>query len=129
MIKESKKKKLPSLKTLSNKCDDLLTPIIKLMYPRCILCGNKTQVAHHHYHSSKSLRLRYYLPNLIPLCNGCHFKLHQNESYWACQILVLNGLNWFLGIDAVKDEKVVPNRQYFIGNYSRLLDTYTELST
>jgi 5-methylcytosine-specific restriction endonuclease McrA len=75
--------------------DKLLTPIIKIMYPECLLCGKKTQVAHHHFHKSKHSLLRYNLKNLIPLCNGCHFKLSFDESYWGCKIMLLKGTKWF----------------------------------
>lgn len=84
-------------------CDKLLTPIIKLMFPKCLLCGFYTQVAHHHCHKSKSLRLRYDFKNLIPLCSSCHFKLHQNESYWASIIVKKRGIGWFNYIQKTKD--------------------------
>ena len=83
------------MKYTQKKCDKLLTPIIVKLFPRCLLCGNLTQVAHHFVHKSKSLTLRYDFRNLIPLCNSCHFKLHYNESYWAGIIIKIKGLRWF----------------------------------
>lgn len=84
-------------------CDALLSPLIKLKHPRCLLCGGDTQVAHHHVHKSKSLNLRYDEENLIPLCNPCHLKLHYNESYWASKVVEKKGMEWFRNLDAKKD--------------------------
>ena len=113
-------KKLPSVKTAITKCDNILSPIIIKQFPNCLLCGNLTQVAHHHCHKSKSTRLRYDLKNLIPLCSSCHFKLHQNESYWASVIVNKKGLEWFIDLDKTKDEYVKADVHYYIANYDRL---------
>lgn len=116
--------KTPSIKTMRNKCDKLLTPIIKKMYPMCLLqapnCYGFTQVAHHHIHKSKSTRLRYEIDNLIPLCNHCHLVLHNNESYWASKVIEKRGIAWFQGIDKTKNEIVKADVYYYIKNYERL---------
>jgi len=83
-------------------CDKLLSPILVKFKPVCLLCGGRTQVAHHHVHKSKSLALRYDFENLINLCNGCHFKLHHNESYWASRVLQIKGMKWFVGLEKRK---------------------------
>lgn len=94
-------------KKTQKQCDNLLSPIVKKLSPKCLLCGGQTQVAHHHVHKSKSLRLRYHLPNLINLCNGCHLKLHYNESYWASKIVEIKGMEWFKELDRLKEELCV----------------------
>ena len=101
-------------------CDDMLTPIIKLIYPKCMLCGDKTQVAHHHFKKEKSLTLRYVLENLIPLCNGCHFKLRFHESYWACKILEIKGMKWFKKLDKMNQVKIKPD-------YNEVYKTLTKI--
>jgi 5-methylcytosine-specific restriction endonuclease McrA len=111
--------KKPDQKT----CDKLLTPLVKKLSPKCLLCGNPTQVAHHHVHKSKSLVLRYDLRNLIPLCNGCHFKLHYNESYWASKIVEKKGLKWFKELDKKKNEIIKPDYPLI---HSRLLALLNE---
>ena len=115
-----KKGKTLKPSTIRNKADALLTPIIKAKFPRCILCPNPTQVAHHHVHKSKSTRLRYDLDNLIPLCNGCHFKLHQNESYWAGKVIEIRGMDWFKQLDKTQNEIVKADRYYYQAAYERL---------
>jgi len=109
-----------SLKTLRNKCDKLLTPLIIKLFPRCLLCSRPTQVAHHHIHRSKSSRLRYELDNLINLCHACHLTLHHNESYWASKIINIKGLEWFKKLDIMKEEYVKVDRFFYINNYDRL---------
>lgn len=118
-------KKLPKISTVRNKCDSLLTPIIKFLYPNCLLCGRQTEVAHHHVHKSKSTRLRYELDNLINLCTSCHCKLHQNESYWASKIVDIKGMDWFKKIDKLGQEIVKADVHWFILQHERL----SELST
>lgn len=112
--------KKPSIKTLRNKCDDLLTPIIKKLHPKCLLCGRQTEVAHHHVHKSKSSILRYDLENLINLCNSCHFALHQNESYYASKIVAIKGLKWFENLERQKNKLVKTDTSFYQSNYERL---------
>ena len=115
-----KKTKLPSIKTMRNKCDALMTPIAKKMSPTCIFCKNQTQVGHHHIHKSKSTTLRYEPSNIIPLCNGCHFKLHQNESYWACKIMLIKGIEWFKLLDKQSKKEIKTDIHYYIQAYEEL---------
>jgi len=121
---KAKKPKLPKISTIRNRCDALLTPIIKKMYPRCLLqapnCYGATQVAHHHVHKSKSTRLRYYIPNLIPLCNHCHLVLHNNESYWASVIVQRKGVEWFDDLARLDREIVKADVHYYLENHERL---------
>lgn len=123
--------KLPKIKTIRTKADNLLTPIIKRKYPKCLLnapkCWGDTQVAHHHVHKSKSTRLRYDLDNLIPLCSHCHIVLHNNESYWASKIVEIKGIEWFKTIDKRKDEIVKADVHFYIANYERLLTIFNNL--
>lgn len=121
------KKKLPKLSTIRTKADNLLTPIIILLLPRCLLCGHDTEVAHHHVHKSKSTRLRYDFDNLIPLCGSCHFKLHQNESYWASKIVEIKGVEWFIKLARTGQEIVKADVHYFIKHHEELLSYYEEL--
>lgn len=119
-------KKLPKLSTTRTKCDNLLTPIVMKLHPTCLLCGNNTEVAHHHVHKSKSNRLRYELSNLINLCARCHFKLHQNESYWASMIVKLKGMHWFLELEKMEREFVKCDVHYYIKQYERLTKILNE---
>ena len=112
--------KSPTIKSVRNKCDKLLSPIIIKLYPRCLLCGGQTQVFHHHKHKSSSTRLRYEIENGIPLCNSCHYKLHQNESYWASKIVDIKGLDWFRKLDKLGTEIVKADVHFYLAQYERL---------
>lgn len=122
------KTKLPKVKTVRTKADNLLTPIIKVMYPFCLLDGHPTEVAHHHVHKSKSTRLRYEIDNLVPLCNSCHFKLHKDESYWGSRVVQERGMDWFKKLDRTKNEIVKADVHYYIGHYERLKKLLEELN-
>lgn len=129
LLKEKdKKKRLPKPSTIRTKCDSLLTPIIKLMYPLCLLCGGETQVAHHHVHKSKSTRLRYHIPNLINLCGKCHVRLHNDESYWGSKVTELKGAAWFKEIEQLKHEQVKADVHYYLDKHKELQATLQTLS-
>lgn len=114
------KGKVKSVSTLRNSCDKLLTPIIKKLYPRCLLCGNETQVAHHHIKKSTSSALRYYIPNLIPLCNKCHLRLHCDEILWTGRIIVIKGLDWLADLEEKKNQLVKTNSGWYQEHLERL---------
>lgn len=123
----AKRSKLPKPSTVRNKCDDLLTPIVKLMHPVCLLCPNRTEVAHHHVHKSSSNRLRYDIDNLINLCNHCHLLLHLNESYWAGKVIEYMGMEWFQKLDKRKNEYVKADVHWYIENHIRLMALHEKL--
>lgn len=118
--KKQKRAILPTTKKLQKECDKLLTPIIKKIFPSCLLCNNPTEVAHHHCHKSKSLLLRYDLNNLINLCNSCHCRLHNNESYEASRIIRIKGVKWFDYIEKQKNKTIVANREWYQKQLSTL---------
>lgn len=127
IIKKRMKTKLPKLSTIRTKCDNLLTPIIKLIFPKCLLCGKDTEVAHHHFHKSESNRLRYELDNLINLCQSCHLSLHMRESHHASRIVVIKGVNWFVDLEKKKWEYVKADVHWYIAQHKRLQELYEDL--
>lgn len=123
--KKAKRTKLPAVTTMRNKCDKLLTPIIKEMYPVCLLrgsttCNYYTQVAHHHVHKSRSSRLRYDIENLIPLCHACHKMLHHDESFWGAKVAQIKGSEWFQYIEKAKQETVKTDVHFYLAEYKKL---------
>jgi len=125
-IKKKKRDKLPSVKTMRNKCDKLLSPLIKRMYPTSMF-GEETQVAHHFIKKSQSSALRYYIPNLIPLTNAQHQALHNNESFWSTKIVQIRGMEWFDDLEAKKNEYVKTDVHFYIENYKRLTEIHDNL--
>lgn len=115
------------LTTARNKCDALLTPIIKKIHPRCESCGRPTEVAHHWKEKSISSILRYDIRNLIPLCHSCHAKIHNRfgnsvtGAYDVADIIIKKrGIEWknTLDRDARDTQKV--NLGYYKETYERL---------
>lgn len=112
--------KLPKLSTVRNKCDALLTPIIKKMYPHCIFTGQETQVAHHAVKKSTSSALRYYLPNLIPLTHQAHLRLHCDEITWTGRLVALKGMDWWEDLERERNKPMKCDVHYYIAEYARL---------
>ena len=79
-MKTASQKHNAKKKRLKNKADKLLREYIKTKYPRCKLCGNPTSAGHHIIPKSRSNAVRYYLPNIIPLCQGCHGLWHNTQD-------------------------------------------------
>ena len=125
--KPVKRSKLPSVKTMRNKCDKLLTPIIKKMYPYCILTGEPTEVAHHAIKKSTSSALRYHLPNLIPLTHKAHMRLHSDEILWTGRLVTIKGLDWWAELEEKKNEYTKTDVHFYIENHKRLQDILDSL--
>ena len=118
--KPKKRSKLPTAKSMRGKCDKLLTPLIKKLYPFCIFTGEPTQVAHHAIKKSTSSALRYYLPNLIPLTNQAHLRLHSDEILWTGRLIALKGLDWWQDLEEKKNVYTKCDVHFYIENYNRL---------
>lgn len=121
------RKKLPSLKTLRDRNDKKLTPIMKLLLPECESCGQPTQVAHHWIEKSRSSFLRYKITNLIALCNSCHTKIHNKFGNSvvggfdvAERIVNRRGRDWKEKLDKEAHLLVKTDRAYYEDNYSQL---------
>lgn len=124
-----KRPKGTETQAMRKKCDDLLTPIIKILYPRCLITGEPTEVAHHHVKKSISSSLRYYIPNLIPLTHKAHSALHQNETYWNEFVETIKGREWKEDIDRQRKVPVKADLQWYTENYNRLKAFYEEIKT
>lgn len=109
------------MKYTKNKCDSLLSPLVIKLFPKCLLCGNPTQVAHHFIKKSVSSFLRYEKKNLIPLCSACHFRLHFNdEGLWNGRIALIKGKRWLDNLEKHKRDYVRCNKEYYEKIYKKL---------
>jgi hypothetical protein len=122
-----KRTNLPKLSTMRNKCDALLTPIIKKMYPYCIFTGQETQVAHHAIKKSSSSALRYYLPNLIPLTHIAHSRLHHDEITWTGRLIELKGMEWWQDLERERKRDMKIDIHYYIETHKQLTDILNKL--
>lgn len=109
-----------SANKLRDKCDKLLTPIIKVKTPKCEGCGLPTEVAHHWIEKSRSTHLRYDFRNLIALCHSCHAKIHNRfgnsvtGSYdIADRIIKQRGVEWKEQMDREAHTIVKADQNYY----------------
>ena len=121
--------KLPKIKTIRTKCDNLLTPITIAKHPQCFLrgaknCAGVSQVGHHHIRKSNSSNLRYDLDNLIPLCTPCHMALHQNETRWTPRLIQIKGTEWHEELVRKGQVMVKTDVHFYIKHYERLKEIY-----
>ncbi len=107
-------------------CDKLMQEIGHRDNPYCLLCGQPQQVMHHFFPKSVSARLRYSWDNLIPLCNGCHNRLHQSgDPSYEQRIIEKKGVEWYKALDAIRRNTIKVNVTY----YREVKKLLTELST
>ena len=102
MIIDKPKKKRNQLKYYRNKCDKLYQEMGRdLDYGRgCLVCSGTLSCLHHYIPKSRSTHLRYNLKNGIPICQSCHFKLHNSDPTIQNEINRIKGDDWIKEIEA-----------------------------
>lgn len=58
-----------------HKLDKLASKIVLSKSKRCVVCGMSADEVHHIF-SRKNRSVRWYIPNLVPVCRNCHTLLH-----------------------------------------------------
>ena len=95
--------------TIRNKADKLLQEYIRTKHGRelCWHCGHRyVTVGHHFVYKAQSLSCRYYLPNIIPLCQECHLYAHRWQNLFNAKLTLKMGQEWFDDVEARRFEKV-----------------------
>ncbi len=70
------------------------------MKERCTICGkgDGTRMNPHHFVGRRSRSTRWYFPNGICLCSGCHTlcvrSAHQNPEWFRGEMLLVRGKEW-----------------------------------
>ena len=109
-----KEKKGMSLGYWRRKCDALMQEIGTRDNPQCTLCNQPCNVMHHFFPKSVSAYLRYDWRNLIPLCNGCHNRLHQSgDPSYEQRIISIRGQPWYDELDKVRRTEIKVNVGYY----------------
>lgn len=99
------KKRKPAKQKIRNQADKALQNYIKAKHQGelCWLCGNRPMtVGHHFVYKSQSNATRYYLPNIIPLCQNCHCLIHSQPSLTNARISLKLGQEWLVDLEEVK---------------------------
>ena len=97
LVKKSKSKAY-----YRNKADKLIQETGRLIYKKCLVCNKPMSCLHHYYPKSTAGNLRYNWNNLIPLCQGCHFRLHNGDPRIQNVINEEKGKEWLEDLDAEK---------------------------
>ena len=116
----SKSSRKPSKSYLRNKADKLFQDYFKAKYPCCLVCGAPTNCAHHFCTKASSNALRYYIPNGIPLCKGCHCLVHCQPHLIEPTICFNLGEDWYKDLIEVKRQGVKVNRAWYQSHIEEL---------
>ena len=103
-----------------NKCDRLLQNIVRLTYDKCLVCGRQISCGHHYFPKSTAGNLRYNLKNIIPICQSCHFRLHNGDPRIQNAINEIKGEEWLCELYALKKQYSKCNT---IGYYKNMVKT------
>ncbi len=104
MIKPMLKMKTKRSQTVgfwSRKADKKFQEIGREMYEEkgCLICGGKYSCLHHVFTKASCTHLRYNWKNVIPICVGCHFKIHGSEPVNVKSlmdiVIDLKGEDWY----------------------------------
>lgn len=121
-----KPKRRDPKKTLRNKADKLLQTLIKTMYPECLVCGQPINCGHHFVTKASSLALRYYVPNIIPICKKHHCLVHAQPSLVEPHICFALGQEWFDDLMEAKKIKVKESVEFYQDHIDRLTNFINE---
>ena len=103
------------------KADRLMQDYFTKKYPNCEMCGKPVSCMHHFHPKSVSSALRYYEPNLIPVCNGCHLGFHsQRSAQMASRLIAKRGVEWSNDLLKKKEQIIKTNQTY----YKEIIDKY-----
>ena len=72
---------------LKMECVKIATQKKLAKHPYCVFCGKKATTCHHFIRQSRSNYLRCDDRNLIPICQKCHYRLH--NGYESVMTLIL----------------------------------------
>ena len=89
----------------------------------CWVCGERYIICGHHFiPCSNSNATRYYIPNLIPICQHCHYKLHTQPHLVEPGICFKLGKDWYDDLMEVKRQGVKANMEWYKTNLKILED-------
>ena len=100
MLEKPKKKKPVSY--YSKKADRVLQELGRKKFDKCEICGADMSCLHHYYPKSSAGNLRYNWLNLIPICQGCHFRHHNGFPEIHNTVNRLRGDNWLADLKKAK---------------------------
>ena len=90
-------------KTLRKSADKLLQTWVHHRYNACLVCDSSVGlIGHHFFTKASSNALRYYLPNIVPLCKACHCRVHMQPHLIVPKICYIMGQEWYDDLIEIK---------------------------
>ena len=120
MIRSKCKTKKLTKEKLRKKADALIQEYTKTKYPHCLVCSEPTNCGHHFVPKANSNALRYYLPNIIPICLQCHALVHSQPHLIQPKICFIMGKEWHEDLMQVKQQGVKANWWWYKSNVEEL---------
>lgn len=96
-----------------NKADKLMQEYYRKQSLNCEYCGKPAETKHHFFPKSVSASLRYYEPNLISICQGCHLRHHNGDPRIHAKILQDRGMDWYADLMEQKEKIVKLSQTYY----------------
>ena len=106
--------KKPSWKYYRNKADKLLQEHITTKYRQCSVCCKPISCGHHFITKAASNALRYYLPNIIPICRECHCLVHTQLHLVEPLICFQRGEKWYDDLLREKRTPIKANKEWYM---------------
>lgn len=103
------------------KCDRLLQEYGRKIYDKCEVCGGQYSCLHHYYTKACAGNLRYHWQNLIPICQGCHFRHHNGDPSIHNRINLIRGREW---LEKLEHNKRLLVRKDNIGEYKKIIEQF-----
>ena len=105
---------------LRKRADTLLQDYTKKNNQYCLVCAEPMYCGHHFVTKAASNALRYYIPNIIPICKHCHCLVHNQPHLVEPKICFLLGKEWYDDLIKVKQEGVKANLFWYQSNVETL---------
>lgn len=110
---------LNKLSTLRNKADKAYQEAGMKNNPKCLLCGKLADCIHHFIPKSVCSALRYELKNGIPICTGCHNRLHHSgDPEYEHKIIKIKGENWYEDLKRIRRDVEIKES---VGYYKQII--------
>lgn len=118
-------------KVTRRKADKALQNYIRAVHKDelCWVCGEKPITCGHHFiPCSNSNATRYYIQNLIPICQNCHYKVHTQPHLVNPVICFKLGEGWYNDLIETKRQGVKANMGWYKMNLKILQELMEELN-
>ena len=123
-----KPKRKDPKKKLRQQADKLLQEYIKKKYINCLICDSSVNCGHHFFTKASSNALRYYLPNIIPICLRHHCLVHTQPSLVEPKICFIMGQEWYDDLIEVKRAGIKETIEWYELNIDHLEHEIDKLS-